>query len=289
MFQAENQTLRASVEALRESMEELTESFENAVRMNELKARQQLEYVLQEHKVAASLRHSGGSNSGVSGAAGGAGFTPLSQKKATAPAAADVDADSITAAASSATTPTVSVSVLVSAAFASTPQRDLLPGPSRRSAASAATPGTVTFKAGLAAAAAAGAGAGVACDYSSPAPQGMRSSMKFRAFATPGSIAKRYLEGTPGARPVQWVVEQANTEVKRLRERAELLANGPSGIVTNSTPRVPAGCGAGDAEEESSLADAALWRMKIQAMKRNLSEALSVIQEQDRLIHLGEF
>jgi hypothetical protein len=273
MFQAENQTLRASVEALRESMEELTESFENAVRMNELKARQQLEYVLQEHKVAASLRHSGGSNSGAAGAA------------------ADVDADSITAAASSATTPTAPAPapVPVSAAFASTPQRDLLPGPSRRSAA-AATPGTVTFKAGLAAAAAgAGAGAGAACDYSSPAPQGMRSSMKFRAFATPGSIAKRYLEGTPGARPVQWVVEQANTEVKRLRERAELLANGPSGIVTSSTPRVPAGCVAGDAEEESSLADAALWRMKIQAMKRNLSEALSVIQEQDRLIHLGEF
>jgi hypothetical protein len=241
--------------------------------MNELKARQQLEYVLQEHKVAASLRHSGGSNSGAAGAA------------------ADVDADSITAAASSATTPTAPAPapVPVSAAFASTPQRDLLPGPSRRSAA-AATPGTVTFKAGLAAAAAgAGAGAGAACDYSSPAPQGMRSSMKFRAFATPGSIAKRYLEGTPGARPVQWVVEQANTEVKRLRERAELLANGPSGIVTSSTPRVPAGCVAGDAEEESSLADAALWRMKIQAMKRNLSEALSVIQEQDRLIHLGEF
>jgi cell division septum initiation protein DivIVA len=272
MFQAENQTLRASVEALRESVEELTESFESAVRMNELKARQQLEYLLQEHKGAASLRHSGS--------------TPLSQKKITAPAAAaDVDADSITAAASSATTPTASAPAPVSAACASTPQRDLLPGPSRRFAA--ATPGTVTFKAGLAAAA--GTGAGVACDYSSPAPQGMRSSMKFRALATPGSIAKRFLEGTPGARPVQWVVEQANTEVKRLRERAELLTNGPSGIVTSSTTRVPAGCVAGDAEEESSLADAALWRMKIQAMKRNLSEALSVIQEQDRLIHLGEF
>ena len=38
-----------------------------------------------------------------------------------------------------------------------------------------------------------------------------------------GNLAKKYLEGTPGARPVSWVVEQVNTEVKRLRDRAEQI------------------------------------------------------------------
>lgn len=125
-----------------------------------------------------------------------------------------------------------------------------------------------------------------AVDFMSPSQ--LRSSVKFRAVATPGSIAKRYLEGTPGARPVQWVVEQANTEVKRLRERAEQIARGDAGAAATITAVTSMGAHGGEGEAHSHAGTHAMWRMKINAMKLHLSEALAVIQEQDRLIHSGK-
>ncbi|RYG69562.1 hypothetical protein EON64_02380 [archaeon] len=74
-----------------------------------------------------------------------------------------------------------------------------------------------------------------------------------------GSIAKKYLAYTPGARPVSWVVDQANTEVKRLRDRAEGISYQDA-----MTPSVHG---------------------KIASLKSKLAEAMAVIQEQDRLIH----
>ena len=124
-------------------------------------------------------------------------------------------------------------------------------------------------------------------------PSQLRNSVKFKAMETPaGSIAKRYLEGTPGARPVQWVVEQANTEVKRLRARAEQIARGDAGAaaMTSSLDHHTVGHDANDQQESTHTGSAgahALWRMKLNAMKLRLSEALIVIQEQDRLIHSG--
>lgn len=124
-------------------------------------------------------------------------------------------------------------------------------------------------------------------------PSQLRNSVKFKAMETPaGSIAKRYLEGTPGARPVQWVVEQANTEVKRLRARAEQIARGDAGAaaMTSSLDHNTAGQDANYQQESTHTGSAcahALWRMKLNAMKLRLSEALIVIQEQDRLIHSG--
>lgn len=69
---------------------------------------------------------------------------------------------------------------------------------------------------------------------------------------TPGSVVKHYLdEGEESARPYHWIIEQANSEVKRLRNRADCLKQ------TNDTD----------------------------ILKAQLVEAISVIHEQDKLIH----
>jgi hypothetical protein len=85
-----------------------------------------------------------------------------------------------------------------------------------------------------------------------------------------GSITKKFLDGTPGAKSVSWVLDQANTEIKRLRNRAELLQlidgnNGEDGVNKHLS---------------YSNSD-----MKYDNIKSQLIEALSVIHEQDRLIH----
>jgi hypothetical protein len=74
----------------------------------------------------------------------------------------------------------------------------------------------------------------------------------------PGSIARKYLDGTPGARPISWLIEQVNTEVKRQKERESILM----------TPGV---------------------NMKIAELQKKLAEAMTVIQEQDRLIQQGKY
>jgi hypothetical protein len=88
----------------------------------------------------------------------------------------------------------------------------------------------------------------------------------------PGSLAKQYLEGTPGARPVRWVVEQVNTEIKRLRKRAELAGEGCEPTLDCKAQYV----------DYSEFLNS---NPKYSATKVRLMEALAVIQEQDRLIH----
>lgn len=85
-----------------------------------------------------------------------------------------------------------------------------------------------------------------------------------------GSITKKFLDGTPGAISVNWVVEQANTEIKKLRNRADLLelrdrTDGEDGI-----------------NKQLSYSNNDL---KYDNIKSQLIEALAVIHEQDRLIH----
>jgi hypothetical protein len=87
-----------------------------------------------------------------------------------------------------------------------------------------------------------------------------------------GSLARKYLEGTPDARPIRWLVEQANTDIKNIRTRADLVAsNAPPQPNSSSMPLV------------STEA-----MQKIVLLRSRLSEALLIIQEQDRLIHNGE-
>jgi hypothetical protein len=108
-------------------------------------------------------------------------------------------------------------------------------------------------------------------------------------ISTPASgLSKSYLLGTPrggttgveeSRPPVVWVIEQTATEVKRLRERAEHVAEQCGvGRVTMAVGNTPGGGGSGGGDAV---------RLKMETMRSQLAEALMVIQEQDRLIHEG--
>ena len=123
----------------------------------------------------------------------------------------------------------------------------------------------------------------------------------------PGSLAKQYLDGTPGARPVRWVVEQVNTEIKRLRDRADRASqhagagtgNSPFPRSSTKTPKTQTqgkvnrnqGDRNNDRDEDyreyNSYGEFLNSNPKYSAMKSRLLEAMAVIQEQDRLIHLA--
>lgn len=100
---------------------------------------------------------------------------------------------------------------------------------------------------------------------------------KYITASTPGTIAKKYLEGTPGARPVSWVVEQANTEVKRLRSRVEDIGQLKKHQYMTET------------DLDMNNEEHALIKQKLMTLRAQLSEAMCVIQEQDRLIHEGNY
>lgn len=100
-------------------------------------------------------------------------------------------------------------------------------------------------------------------DMHTPLPRGSVTEVFFDGLAAP----------TPVTRPVSWVVEQVNTQVKKLRERAELIS---------SMQLQPGLCAVtpGSLLKQSFQGDGRLLRMQ-----SRLSEALAVIEEQDRLIH----
>lgn len=95
--------------------------------------------------------------------------------------------------------------------------------------------------------------------------ESLKKQCRTTPFRSPANgLAQSFLEGTPVARPAAWVVDQVNTEIKKLRNRADDIAGTRSqGVVGNN---------AGDAG-------------KYEAMRAQLVEALAVIHEQDRLIH----
>ena len=71
-------------------------------------------------------------------------------------------------------------------------------------------------------------------------------------------------------RPVHWIVQQADSTVKRLRGRAENLMQ-----TTDLPPPPPS------SSDVSCETD-------VEVLRRQLAEALAVIQEQDMLIHAGK-
>jgi hypothetical protein len=82
------------------------------------------------------------------------------------------------------------------------------------------------------------------------------------------------MEGTPSARPISWTVAQVNTEVKRLRTRAEQLLYGATvGIDTAALGTLSA------MKKRSGSGDS--------YTRAQLLEAIALIHEQDRLIHQG--
>lgn len=250
------------MESLQHSMDELTESLESAVRLSEEKTHAHLESILAAHTAVLAEKEEQ--------------LGALQQQLATVTQERDLQQ-------------------LKSAAVDNCPQLPIPPPipvaveseagsvPATPAASANRPPSTPIAPASVAVAPS-------RVEFMSPSQ--LRSCMKFRAVATPGSIAKRFLEGTPGARPVQWVVEQANTEVKRLRHRAEQIARGDVGAaaMTALEGQHLASWAKDDGAQGGAAAPAvpaAMWRMKLQAVKMHLSEALLVIQEQDRLIHAG--
>jgi PPE-repeat protein len=85
--------------------------------------------------------------------------------------------------------------------------------------------------------------------------------------------------GTPAARPFNWLVKQAASEVKLLRQRTEQLY-----LVEIDKENVQNGGNSQLTENDASIANS---NMNIHEYKRQLQEALQVIYEQDRLIHAG--
>jgi hypothetical protein len=98
-------------------------------------------------------------------------------------------------------------------------------------------------------------------------------------------VAEKYMDRlealTPAARPVSWVVEQVNTQVKMLRLRAEKIAR-----PTGATP-CPSAALFSSAYKRSSAAEGGNYE-RVAHMQFRLAEALTVIEEQDRLIHEGD-
>jgi hypothetical protein len=99
----------------------------------------------------------------------------------------------------------------------------------------------------------------------------VKSMIKSCVNKTPGTIAKKYLEGTPGVRPLNAIIQQTNTEIKNLRSCIDDITN-------NSATQ--------NNEITSELQDACA---KIVNLRAKLAEALVVIEEQDHLIHECKF
>jgi hypothetical protein len=115
-------------------------------------------------------------------------------------------------------------------------------------------------------------------------------------FTSASKRAGNAIIGTPKDRPFNWVVKQANSEVKALRERAEklnwtirppnlddvYLDNTPSKTIQNTQ------------EKENETPRKILLKQNEKVLKdtlfeyrQQLEEACAVICEQDRLIHAG--
>lgn len=92
-----------------------------------------------------------------------------------------------------------------------------------------------------------------------------KSPVKEQAPSTPavGTLANRYLASTPGAKPVQEIVDEACSNYRKAYE-----SNTNHQVTTANT-------------EEAQT--------RITSLRMKLAEALAVIQEQDRLIHEGSY
>ena len=102
--------------------------------------------------------------------------------------------------------------------------------------------------------------------------------------------------GTPTARPFNWIVKQANSEVKALRERAEKMNwnVGPSALNEVLADSTPSKDNRNVLDKENETPRKAQLRRNENVLKdtlhdyrRQLEEACAVICEQDRLIHAG--
>ena len=105
------------------------------------------------------------------------------------------------------------------------------------------------------------------------------SSMKTPSSLTiteKGSIFQTYLEGTPGARPADYILKEANARVKLLLNKSNELLD-KARAIHKSADDDENNCICDDDRDEEANE---LFRYR-----ERLAEALAVIHEQDRLIH----
>ena len=128
--------------------------------------------------------------------------------------------------------------------------------------------------------------------YSTPG----RSQGRLTRHAPSSSASKRIgnaTMGTPVARPINWIVKQANTEVKALRERAEKLnwhiqPSALADVLGDHTPTKDLNDKENETPRKAQLQrNEKALKETLHDYRRQLEEACSVICEQDRLIHAG--
>ena len=96
----------------------------------------------------------------------------------------------------------------------------------------------------------------------------------------PGIIAQTFLEGTPGARPVSYILREADARVRLLMARSsELLARADA--IHGERKEEGGGDGEEGVEEQSGCGK----EQEGEGLREKLAEAMAVIHEQDRLIH----
>ena len=137
--------------------------------------------------------------------------------------------------------------------------------------------------------------------HMTPAKLSTPGSEKYRSI--PGSGLKSALKrvgnaitGTPEARPFNWIVKQANSEVKVLRERAEKLNWNIRPAMSDEvldTPSKSVQWNLQDKENETPRKaqlkkNERVLKEALHEYRQQLEEACAVICEQDRLIHAGK-
>lgn len=121
-----------------------------------------------------------------------------------------------------------------------------------------------------------------------------RSQSRLSMIGSASKRAGNAISGTTTARPFNWIVKQANSEVKALRERAEKLnwnihPSTLDAVLAENTPSKTY------QDKENETPRKAQLKRNEKALKETLfdyrvqlEEACAVICEQDRLIHAGK-
>lgn len=120
-------------------------------------------------------------------------------------------------------------------------------------------------------------------------------------FTSPSHLGAQNIDllGTPTARPFNWIVQQANTEVKLLRQKAENLQwyIPPEDNHKSNHEFDDNIFSLDDKENNSNLNEEQSYQLRditkkykerLLKLKKELEEAVDVICEQDRLIHAGK-
>jgi hypothetical protein len=139
---------------------------------------------------------------------------------------------------------------------------------------------------------------GVASRGPGGTPKSVRKTARFSTplrdstSQTAGASNRRGGAGTPAARPLNWLVQQANSEVKVLRARAEKLQWNIPDEAEGAVDKENMGSNESNLSPARQEVEAAVKKAsggdhyaQVQSLQRQLEESLGVIYEMDRLVH----